>query len=146
MLRLGQIDRAIHGMELLVERQRTYTEDARRRRRPDARLELLPPLLTWFVRDGDEDLVEMPEPPEKPRPKLRYYRPASHWQGRVKRIESEMIAVAARADVGDLVSRGRMRAWPETFSAAAETSGHQAGKPEGPPQCVGGACHIADPQ
>lgn len=40
------------------------------------RLTSLPPLLEWFIRDGDEDLVELPQPAPKPAPRPRTYRSA----------------------------------------------------------------------
>ncbi len=53
------------------------------------------PLLNWFVRDGDEDLVDpailaRPTPQPKPAQAPRYYRPASYWRERVARIEAQI--------------------------------------------------------
>lgn len=58
-----------------------------------------PPLFQWFVRDGDEDLVDpailaAPEPRPKPVRQPRYYRPASYWQEQVERIEAQRAALA----------------------------------------------------
>ncbi len=53
------------------------------------------PLLTWFIRDGDEELVELPPEPEpKPKPKPRYYRPASYWRARCEALKPQMAALA----------------------------------------------------
>ncbi|WP_157115020.1 hypothetical protein [Nocardia niwae] len=54
-----------------------------------------PPLLTWFIRDGDEELVDpailaAPEPQPKPVRQPRYYRPASHWRDRIAALEAQM--------------------------------------------------------
>jgi hypothetical protein len=57
---------------------------------PDLRF---PPLLDWFVRDGDEDLVELPEerkPEPRPKPQPRRYRPASYWRDRIATLEAQM--------------------------------------------------------
>lgn len=99
-------------MKLLTERmnahmeplQRKAVETAERLGRPI--LPPLPPLLEWFIRDGDEDLVELPKPAAKRKPEPRYYRPASYWQELVTRIEEQMAATAARADVGDRAAAG----------------------------------------
>ncbi|MBF6416961.1 hypothetical protein [Nocardia cyriacigeorgica] len=53
-----------------------------------------PPLLEWFIQDGDENLVDpailaAPEPQPKPVRRPRYYRPASYWQTEVARLEAE---------------------------------------------------------
>lgn len=58
-----------------------------------------PPLLTWFVRDGDEDLVDpailaAPEPQPKPTRRPRHYRPASYWRDQIERLEASMAALA----------------------------------------------------
>lgn len=57
-----------------------------------------PPLLTWFVREGDEDLIDpailtAPEPQPKQVRQPRYYRPASYWRERVARLEAERAAL-----------------------------------------------------
>ncbi len=62
-------------MELLVQRQNDWLKDNPPRSR--GRLTSLPPLLEWFVRPGDEHLVELPEPPAKPKPQPRTYRSAA---------------------------------------------------------------------
>jgi hypothetical protein len=51
-----------------------------------------PPLLAWFIRDGDEDLVELPEPEKQPKPKPqpRKYRPASYWREKIAQLEARM--------------------------------------------------------
>lgn len=56
-----------------------------------------PPLLEWFVRDGDDAMVELPaarEPQRKPSPSPRHYRPASHWRERIANLEARMQAVS----------------------------------------------------
>lgn len=99
-------------MQLLVGRLNEYMEPLERKAAADAErlgrpvLPPLPPLLQWFIRDGDELLVEMPEPVAKRKPEPRRYRPASYWQERVARIEEQMAATAARADVGDRAAAG----------------------------------------
>ncbi|OKH83328.1 hypothetical protein EB73_07125 [Mycobacterium sp. SWH-M3] len=99
-------------MELLTQRMTEYMEAQQRKAdanpAPDhrPRLPLLPPLITWFIRDGDENLVDLPEPQPKPKPQPRQYRPASYWRAQVERIEAQMSAVAARADVGDRAAAG----------------------------------------
>lgn len=99
-------------MDLLVQRMNEYMEPRQRRAAETAAslgrpvLPLLPPLLAWFIRDGDEHLVELPKPTPKSKPEPRYYRPASYWQERVTRIEEQMAATAARADVGDRAAAG----------------------------------------
>lgn len=59
-----------------------------------------PPLLEWFIEPGDEDLVDMAaidRPAPSPRParskRPRQYRPASHWQAELERIEQRMAAI-----------------------------------------------------
>ncbi|MGY0497095.1 hypothetical protein ACWZHB_01165 [Nocardia sp. FBN12] len=52
------------------------------------------PLLTWFIRDGDEELVELPETTPRPKPKPRYYRPASYWRERCEALSKQMEALA----------------------------------------------------
>ena len=78
-------------MDLLLERQAAY--DAQH-----PRVLGFPPLLEWFIRDGDEDLVDMdaidranrPDPAPRPAPEPRYYKPASHWRARLERIDAEL--------------------------------------------------------
>ncbi|WP_280502044.1 hypothetical protein [Nocardia farcinica] len=53
-----------------------------------------PPLLTWFIQEGDEHLVDpaildKPAPQPKPVREPRRYRPASFWRERVARLTSE---------------------------------------------------------
>lgn len=98
-------------MELLVQRQTEFMEQRRRQApavadngRPT--LPLPPPLLEWFIRDGDEHLVELPEPAPKHKPEPRYYRPAQYWRARITHLEARMSATAARADVGDRAAAG----------------------------------------
>ena len=99
-------------MELLVQRQTAFMDQRHREAatstahnsRPT--LPLLAPLLEWFIRDGDEHLVELPEPAPKRKPEPRYYRPASYWRASVTRIETQMSATAARADLGDRAAAG----------------------------------------
>lgn len=98
-------------MELLVQRQTEFMNLRRRQAlavadsgRPT--LPLLPPLLEWFIRAGDEHLVQLPEPAPKRKPEPRYYRPASYWRTRIVELEARMSATAARADVGDRAAAG----------------------------------------
>ncbi|MGY1946647.1 hypothetical protein [Nocardia asiatica] len=51
-----------------------------------------PPLLEWFIRDGDEDLVQLPEPEKQPKPQRqpRKYRPASYWRERIADLKAQM--------------------------------------------------------
>lgn len=98
-------------MELLVRRQTEFMELRRREAlavadsgRPT--LPLLPPLLGWFIRDGDEHLVELPEPVPKGKPEPRYHRPVSYWRARIIELEARMSATAARADGGDRAAAG----------------------------------------
>ena len=58
-----------------------------------------PPLLTWFIQEGDEDLVDPafltpPEPQPRPVRRPRYYRPASYWRDEVARIEAQRASLA----------------------------------------------------
>lgn len=76
-------------MQLLQERMDEWLA-ARSTVRPK-----FPPLLTWFIQDGDEDLVDpailaAPEPQPKPVRKPRYYRPASYWRERIEHLEPQM--------------------------------------------------------
>lgn len=99
-------------MQLLTQRMNAFMEEQQRKAdaaatgNQPARLPLLPPLLEWFIRPGDEDLVELPEPPAKPKPQPRYYRPASYWRERITRLETQMATVSARASVGDRAAAG----------------------------------------
>lgn len=56
-----------------------------------------PPLLEWFIRDEDVDLVDLPPDPEFPKrtPQPRYYRPASYWRPRVEKMRAELVALSA---------------------------------------------------
>lgn len=98
-------------MQLLTQRMNEFMDEQQRKADAAAtgnqpRLPLLPPLLEWFIRAGDEDLVELPEPPAKPKPQPRYYRPASYWRERIARLETQMATVSARASVGDRAAAG----------------------------------------
>lgn len=69
-----------------------------------------PPLLTWFVREGDEDLVDpailaAPEPQPKPARRPRYYWPASYWREQIERLEASM-AVLAEPIIQDRAAAG----------------------------------------
>lgn len=83
-------------MALLLERRDEYET-----RNPPARawLRALP---EWFIRDGDEDLVDMDaideanrRATEQPKrtPKPRNYKPASHWREKLARIDRELAAL-----------------------------------------------------
>lgn len=99
-------------MQLLTQRMNAFMQEQQRKAaaaatgNQTARLPLLPPLLEWFIRAGDEDLVELPEPPAKPKPQPRYYRPASYWRERITQLETQMSTVSARASVGDRAAAG----------------------------------------
>ncbi|MBE5502380.1 Uncharacterised protein [Mycobacteroides abscessus subsp. massiliense] len=58
-------------MELLVDRLKKWQAD-----HPQSDPKY-PPLLEWFIREGDEDLVELPEPKQRPKPTPRTYRSAA---------------------------------------------------------------------
>lgn len=83
-------------MALLLERRDDYET-----RHPPTRpwIRALP---EWFIRDGDEDLVDMDaiedvnrrateQPTRTPKP--RNYRPASHWREKLARIDRELDAL-----------------------------------------------------
>ena len=80
-------------MELLLERQAAYVAE-----HPPSPSWLVP-LLEWFIRDGDEQLVDMAAiakadtQPPRPAPKPRTYRPASHWRARLERLDAELAAL-----------------------------------------------------
>ncbi|OHU47337.1 hypothetical protein BKG82_27175 [Mycobacteroides chelonae] len=117
-------------MKLLTERMNEYMEPLQRKAVETAErlgrpvLPPLPPLLQWFIRDGDEDLVELPEPAAKRKPEPRYYRPASYWQERVTRIEEQMAATAQRADVGDPAAAGGYALGPKRTARHQKRADH----------------------
>lgn len=95
-------------MDLLAARREEYY--ARREHVPD-----FPALLEWFVRDGDEDLVDMAavhaasQTAEDPRPRRpRRYRPASYWRDRLAEIDARLDALngGSRHGTGDLAAYG----------------------------------------
>ena len=78
-------------MALLVERQAAHCAE-HGPHRPGH-----PALLEWFVREGDEDLVDLAAieagvEPGKPKRETRprSYRPASHWRGKIERIDARL--------------------------------------------------------
>ena len=97
-------------MELLLARQAEFM--AQYEPRPGAKA-LLAPTLETFVRAGDEDLVELPEPPPKRVPAPRRYRPASFWRGRVQALDAQMAAVSASVDLGDRAAAGGVGLGPK---------------------------------
>lgn len=90
-------------MELLLARQAEFM--AQYEPRPGAKA-LLAPTLETFVRAGDEDLVELPEPPPKRTPSPRRYRPASYWRDRIAALDAQMQATTAGIDLGDRAAAG----------------------------------------
>lgn len=73
-------------MELLQSRYDEWMAD-----NPDSgKLKRLPPLLTWFIRAGDEERVILPATPAKKPPTKRKYRPASYWRAELDRITEQM--------------------------------------------------------
>lgn len=92
-------------IELLLQRQKEYLDA-----RPPMKF---PPLLEWFIRDGDEDLVDLPEPEPKRKPKPRTYRPASYWRDRIASLERRMAAEANKADFGDRAASGGQALGPK---------------------------------
>lgn len=78
-------------MDLLVQRRDAYYAE---RGQPNPGF---PALLEWFIRDGDELLVDMAaieaaNAAEQPKrtTKPRTYRPASHWRDRLARIDARL--------------------------------------------------------
>jgi len=107
-------------MALLQQRLDEYVEAQQKRIEASGitpRLSPFPPLLTWFVRPGDEDLVELPPDPAPKVREPRQYRPASYWRERVAAIEAQMAAVAARASVGDRAAAGGCALGPKRTAA-----------------------------
>lgn len=107
-------------MALLQQRLDEYVEAQQKRIEASGitpRLSPFPPLLTWFVRPGDEDLVELPPDPAPKVREPRQYRPASYWRERVTAIEAQMEAVAARASVGDRAAAGGCALGPKRTAA-----------------------------
>lgn len=89
-------------MDLLLSRQAEWTaanpsQEAFTFRRP--------PLLEWFVRAGDEDLVDLSslesEPQPKRKPKPRVYRSAASLRDERDRVQAQMDAIT-RDDNGDM--------------------------------------------
>jgi hypothetical protein len=60
-----------------------------------------PPLLEWFIDDGDEQWVQLPQPEVRPVPKPRRYRSAASLREERDVLLRKMEAVAGRGDVGD---------------------------------------------
>ena len=121
-------------MDLLLERQREHETE----HPPVGWVRTLP---TWFIRDGDEHLVDMAaidkanaaaERVEKRPTKPRTYRPASHWRGVVERTQKRMDAINGyqRHDTTDSAAYGgvgvrqtprqRRQHWQRIDSLAAE--------------------------
>ena len=121
-------------MDLLLERQREHEAD----HPPVGWVRTLP---TWFIRDGDERLVDMAaidkanaaaDRAEKRPTKPRTYRPASHWRDVVERTQKRMDAIngtqrhdttdpAAYGGVGvRQTARQKRKHWERIDNAAAE--------------------------
>lgn len=74
-----------------------------------------PPLLEWFIRDEDVDLVDLPPDPEIPKRvrQPRHYRPASYWRPRVEKMRAELARLSApilperAAATGEALGRSR---------------------------------------
>lgn len=115
-------------MDLLLERQAADT---------GPRVLGFPPLLDWFIRDGDEDLVDMTAvdsygTPEKRPTKPRTYKPASHWREVIERAQKRMDAIngvqrhdttdpAAYGGVGvRQTARQKRKHWARIDNVAAE--------------------------
>lgn len=88
----------------------------------------LPPLLEWFVRPGDEDMVDLPEQrpegldrSEKPKRAPRVYRPAASIRDELASVEAEMERVAGRGP--DDVAATNLS--PRSRSRAARTAGRR---------------------
>jgi len=85
-----------------------------------------PPLLEWFIRPGDEDLVDPavlapPEPsPAQPR-QARTYRSAESLRGERDRVQAQLDAIHGR-DGGD---RAAANLSPQSRSRAARTAGRR---------------------
>lgn len=82
-------------MDLLLERQAEYVAQN------GPAILGFPPLLDWFIRDGDEALVDMDAIEaadavvmERPAPKPRRYRPASYWRDELDRVTARMNAIS----------------------------------------------------
>lgn len=82
-------------MNVLLERQAEYAAE-------HPPVLGFPPLLDWFIRDGDEHLVDMDaidranaahDRVEKRPTKPRYYKPASHWRAVIERTQRRMDAI-----------------------------------------------------
>lgn len=76
-----------------------------------------PPLLDWFIRDGDEHLVDMGainrdnaahDRVEKRPTRPRHYKPASHWRDVVERTQKRMDVIngVQRHDTNDPAAYG----------------------------------------
>lgn len=121
-------------MDLLLERQREYEQE----HPPAGWVRTLP---TWFIRDGDEHLVDMAaieaantagERVEKRPTKPRRYKPASHWRDVVDRTQKRMDVIngyqrhdttdpAAYGGVGvRQTARAGRKHWQRIDSLAAE--------------------------
>ena len=83
-------------MDMLLARQAEYAAE-------HANVLGFPPLLDWFIRDGDERLVGMDavnrdnaahDRVEKRPTKPRHYKPASHWRSVIERTQTRMDSLA----------------------------------------------------
>ena len=121
-------------MDVLLARQAAHIAD-HPPRRPG-----FPPLLEWFIRPGDEDLVNMNAikaattredgPPSVKKP--RTYRTAAHWRDQLARIDARLEAIngitrhgttdpAAYGGIGvRQTARQQQRYWARIDRAAGE--------------------------
>ncbi len=118
-------------MDLLVQRREDYYAE---HGQPAPGFPALP---EWFIRDGDEHLVDMDaieqaNRAEQPRPerKPRNYKPASHWREVLERIDARLAALdpgprhgttdpAAHGGIGIRQTPRQQRAWGDRIDKTA---------------------------
>lgn len=81
-----------------------------------------PPLLEWFVEDGDEQFVVLPEPERKPAPEPRRYRSAESLREELAQVQARMAQVAGAGDVQD---HAVVNLSPRSRSRAAASAGRR---------------------
>ena len=83
-----------------------------------------PALLTWFIEDGDEDLVDIPEqkPQPKRKPKPRVYRSAASLREERDKLVAQRDAITADDEAPD---RAIANLSPSARSKAARTAGRR---------------------
>lgn len=116
-------------IELLLHRQNKWVEANRPAHEKWAELnpetvprrQFLVPLLEWFIEDGDEEIVNLPD--EAPRPVKvrtpRTYLPASHWRAEKERVQAQMQALAVPVFPEVAAARGQALGTVRTRKAAA---------------------------